>query len=145
MPPYHSCVHTTPISCAAHSDHHVVAYRHTNSELLCVSFLGTETQNACDIVITDEHCAGDYPNDNEIPDLCSHFAGVQLKALTPFGENILFVIRMMFAMIPLSFLLDPLLVEFASYFLAPHVATADVRREHPVPWKTQVKMISFQV
>lgn len=88
---------------------------------------------------------GDYPNDNEIPDLCSHFSGVQLKAKTPTGEKILFSIRMLFAMIPLSFLLDPLLVDMASYFIAPHIATSDIRREHPVPWKTQVKMVTFQV
>ena len=87
---------------------------------------------------------GDYPYDNEIPDLCTHYTGVHLRAKTPTGEKILFGVRIVLAMVPLSFLLDPILVDFVCRFLAPHIATEDVRRQYEYPWKDQAKMYTFQ-
>ena len=69
---------------------------------------------------------------------------MQLRAKTPTGEKILFAIRILFAMIPLSFLLDPMLVDLVCRFVAPHIATEDVRKQYEYPWKDQAKMFAFQ-
>jgi len=88
---------------------------------------------------------GDYPRDNEIPDLCTHFLGVQLKSKNPNAARLLFLIRCIFALIPLSFLFEPLLLSILNKYFLADLVPADASRIYKYPTKVKVKIVIFQI